>query len=254
MIRTAVAAVCLLALGGCVGSTPNDVAAGVGFQDYTHYEARRAQLLSGPVVVRPPAPPAMAAPAPAGVAVTGPAQVDTITSRAAAAIAAAEATQASPVIVEASAQPTAPPPAATNVALASASNPGISDEQDFSAVSARETIASDAERRERMQEQLVIVQPTAIPARNGATGPNIVDFALRTTNSVGERIYTRMPFRQGQYDRNCIAFRSDDLAQETFLAEGGPERDRHGLDPDGDGFACDWNPVVYRLAAQAAAN
>jgi hypothetical protein len=32
------------------------------------------------------------------------------------------------------------------------------------------------------------------------------------------------------------------------LSNGGPERDRLGLDPDGDGFACYWDPTPFRLA------
>jgi len=59
---------------------------------------------------------------------------------------------------------------------------------------------------------------------------------------------------QGRHDANCRAFRSPDLAQEWFLANRGPGRDRRALDPDGDGFACDWNPEVYRAAVQAARN
>jgi hypothetical protein len=32
------------------------------------------------------------------------------------------------------------------------------------------------------------------------------------------------------------------------LANGGPERDKEGLDPDGDGFACGWDPRPFRSA------
>ena len=41
---------------------------------------------------------------------------------------------------------------------------------------------------------------------------------------------------------------SDAAAQEAFLKAGGPERDRYGLDPDGDGFACRWDPTPFRAA------
>ena len=273
MIRSTVVVACLLALAAC-NSTPNDVAEGVGFQDYAAYEARRAQLRSGataPVTVAPPAslavaPPAVvqvatpvqsALPSPAPVSVAAAQPADPITTRAAAAIAAAEqASVAPPAPVLGIAAPVAAPAPTilpTNLSLASASNPGISDEQDFDAVAARETILSDAERRERMQDQLVIVQPTAMPARNGST-PNIIDYALSTTHAVGERAFTRNPFGQGRHERNCRAFRSHDLAQEAFLEQGGPIRDRQGLDPDGDGFACAWNPDIYRAAARAASN
>ena len=48
----------------------------------------------------------------------------------------------------------------------------------------------------------------------------------------------------------CGKFASPDLAQMDFLQSGGPERDRKGLDPDGDGFACAWDPTPFRLATQ----
>ena len=35
-------------------------------------------------------------------------------------------------------------------------------------------------------------------------------------------------------------------AQRAFLAAGGPDQDRLGLDPDGDGFVCGWSPLPYR--------
>jgi hypothetical protein len=50
--------------------------------------------------------------------------------------------------------------------------------------------------------------------------------------------------------RNCAQFRSHDEAQEAFLAAGGPERDRLNIDPDGDGYACGWDPAPIRAAAR----
>lgn len=37
----------------------------------------------------------------------------------------------------------------------------------------------------------------------------------------------------------CLDFATQKEAQRFYEAEGGPERDDHGLDSDGDGFACD---------------
>tara|TARA_Y100000815_G_scaffold258542_1_gene268040 strand:- start:394 stop:1053 length:660 start_codon:yes stop_codon:yes gene_type:complete len=139
-------------------------------------------------------------------------------------------------------------PGAGTTPLASVNNPGISDEQDFSAVSSRESIESDRERIEAQREQYVFIEPTAVPERAGSSGPNIVEFALSTTNRVGESIYRRGGLqRASAFDRNCAKYASPDLAQEAFLATGGPERDRHNLDPDGDGFACYWDPAPFRL-------
>lgn len=125
----------------------------------------------------------------------------------------------------------------------------ISDEQNFEAVAERETIESDRARLERLRAQRVTVAPTALPTRSGEVGPNIVAYALNTRNRVGEPVYTRLnPFRQGASERNCAAFAGPDQAQIEFLRRGGPKRDPRSLDPDGDGFACGWNPAPFRAA------
>lgn len=127
-------------------------------------------------------------------------------------------------------------------------NPLISDEQDFEAVAGRETIESDAERRARQQEAYVAIEPTALPERQGSGGSSIVDFALSTTNRVGESIYRRSGGSESRAARACARYTSSDQAQEDFLSSGGPERDRKGVDPDGDGFACFWDPTPFRNA------
>lgn len=131
-------------------------------------------------------------------------------------------------------------------------NPGISDEQDFSAVTARETIESDRARIEAQREAYKVIEPTALPARPNRTFASIVEFALATTNEVGQPLYSRSRIlAQSRFERNCAKYASSDLAQEAFLKAGGPQRDRYGLDPDGDGFACYWDPKPFRLAVSA---
>lgn len=133
-------------------------------------------------------------------------------------------------------------------------DPSLSDEQSFAAVSSRESIESDAERLARQREAYQVIAPEPLPTRSDAAGPNIVEYALSTTNVVGQKLYNRGLFAtDSRAARACVAFVSDDLAQEAFLAEGGPSRDPKGLDPDGDGFACGWDPVPYRRAAATAA-
>jgi hypothetical protein len=126
-----------------------------------------------------------------------------------------------------------------------AASGAISDEQDFGAVSQRETIQSDAERIQRNRSEYVQIQPTDLPQRPADTGPNIVAFALSTTHGIGTTIYRRSGFG-GNPERACAKFASADLAQQAFLERGGPERDRLGVDPDGDGFACSWDPRPFR--------
>ncbi|MEM8592916.1 MAG: hypothetical protein AAGF13_10355 [Pseudomonadota bacterium] len=125
----------------------------------------------------------------------------------------------------------------------------ISDEQDFGAVSERESIESDAARIAANREQFQVIQPTEVPTRTNA-GPNIVQYALSTTNIVGQQVHRRSGLSgQNRFLRNCAEYASADQAQQDFLARGGPERDRRGLDPDGDGFACGWDPAPFRVVA-----
>lgn len=123
---------------------------------------------------------------------------------------------------------------------------GISDEQDFEAVSSRESIESDALRREQQQAIYKFFEPEEIPERAGQA--NVARYALTTTNEVGVRIYKRFASRLSQRSLHgrCAEFTDDYAAQQTFLDAGGPEMDKFRLDPDGDGFACGWTPDIFR--------
>lgn len=129
----------------------------------------------------------------------------------------------------------------------SSSTQDLSDEQDFAAVSARESIESDRERLAAQQQEFQEVAAQALPVRSGDSGPNVVAFALSTSNAVGQALYRRVSlFADSRLRRNCAKYASPDLAQEDFLRLGGPQSDRRGLDPDGDGFACAWDPTPFR--------
>ncbi len=91
------------------------------------------------------------------------------------------------------------------------------------------------------RQQLVIIPPTSVPS--GGQGPNIALYAQQTTNAVGERQYQRS---RGLRGGACGRYSNADDAQRAFLAAGGPSADPNGLDPDGDGFACAWDPTPYR--------
>lgn len=138
----------------------------------------------------------------------------------------------------------------TNAAPSVAGGAAISDEQSFEAVANRETIESDAARRAEQAAAYQVVQPTALPQRAGDTGPNIVEYALNAPNKRGQEWYSRfiLGTMGGRFERNCASYRSPDEAQRDFLARGGPERDPRGIDPDGDGFACGWDPAPFLAA------
>ncbi|WP_209504625.1 MULTISPECIES: excalibur calcium-binding domain-containing protein [unclassified Ruegeria] len=129
------------------------------------------------------------------------------------------------------------------------SSSAISDEQDFAVVSERRSIQSDAARIEQNRQTYEVVAPTAVPERTASGQPNIVQYALSTSNPVGTQLYSRSGFNlQAKAQRNCAQFPSPDQAQIEFLSNGGPQRDRKGLDPDGDGYACGWDPSPFRSA------
>jgi hypothetical protein len=127
----------------------------------------------------------------------------------------------------------------------SAENTTISDEQDFGAVSVRETIQSDAERLESQRASYTVIQPTDLPTRPETV--NVAQYALAATNPVGTKRFTRInPFAKVQNVKNCGRYLNQDDAQAAFLDAGGPRRDIYSLDPDGDGYACKWTPETYR--------
>lgn len=125
----------------------------------------------------------------------------------------------------------------------------LSDENDFEAVSNRQTIESDAERLAVNRMQYVLIEPTELPVRPGTDIPNVVEYALLTSNPVGVPLYQRSGL-VSEYSHlyRCGQYTSSTAAQEMFLKRGGPKRDWLGLDPDGDGFACTWDPSPFRLA------
>lgn len=128
---------------------------------------------------------------------------------------------------------------------------GISNENNFDAVSEQRTIQDDAARLAQNRAQYQVVEPQPLPERSGESQPNIVAFALSTDHAVGTPVYSRAGLNgAARAERNCREYASPDQAQIDFLARGGPARDRKGLDPDGDGYACSWDPTPFRKAGQ----
>lgn len=137
----------------------------------------------------------------------------------------------------------------SNPAPAVMDNPGISDENNFASVGSRRSIEDDAARIANNKANYQIITPTALPTRTGS-GPNVVAFALSTKHAVGTKAYSRIGLTtQSRHQKACAKYGSSSEAQSAFLTKGGPKKDRLGLDPDGDGFACSWDPTPFRQAA-----
>ena len=245
-MRSTVMILAALGLAACAPNVP-DSGAGVGFQDYNTYNA--------PPVAAAPAPVAGFTPGGALAAIDkaeGKPSVDVGAPMAALPVPPAAQPYVPPV-APAGDRPRGNAPAGivetTSEMKGTVPTPGtVSDEQDFDAVSARETIESDKARIERNRAHYQVDQPGALPQRAGDTGPNIVEFALSTSHPKGTQMYKRSSLSLTKPGAACNKYPSPDLAQQAFLEAGGPEKDRKGLDPDGDGYACAWDPTPFRAA------
>ncbi|EPX83798.1 hypothetical protein ruthe_02595 [Rubellimicrobium thermophilum DSM 16684] len=256
-------------LSACAQPIP-DSGAGVGFGDYAQYElerARREAALTGAPAggLAPLSMPAATYPVTAGPAAYGPAYnpapvgasgsfgmatgSGSVTSAdlAAAGIGTGGAVlPATSPAIPAAGWPAASAPAVTTAsapAAAPTTEPAWNPQADPLRDSGLEARPSNA--------APVIVPGAAATAPAVPTGPNIVEYALSTTNQRGEPLYSRFIFStQARMQRNCADYASADDAQRDFLARGGPRRDPRGLDPDGDGFACAWDPAPFRAAVR----
>jgi hypothetical protein len=263
----------VVGLAGCTTAVPESNA-GVGFTDYAAYELERANreaalqgsvpVAGNPLVFAPVAAAPIGAPVPGAVPPGGISTTDLAAAGIGGAPVAAPVPGAVPgQFVTPTLTPSAPLDAAGldamraggvqaspgNAAPVVIASSGISDEQDFDAVASRESIESDAQRRAAQAAAYTVIQPTALPDQPQDTGPNIVDYALNAPNRKGQAWYSRFVLSgQGRFERNCSEYRSPDEAQRDFLSRGGPDRDPRGIDPDGDGFACGWDPAPFLAA------
>ena len=149
----------LAALAACNSAPPYSNGDGVGFGDYDRYRETQVRRQAQYTGVSPIPPAGAIAPERATqVSLPQPVREDTAASIGAEAVAAIR-----PPAPSAATQP----PVQTAAVAPNRSNPRISDEQDFDAVSSRETIQSDAERLEERRQQYQVVQPRALPTRSG---------------------------------------------------------------------------------------
>lgn len=231
-MKHVIGTICALGIvAGCAPTVP-DSASGVGFDSYSTYQndrASRDEALTTGGRLPPPAE-VRATPLPSTPDNTAREQQ-----------AAMDAAAANSGVLPLEASPANPAPEAVTAT-------GISAENDFSAVSEQRTIESDAARIARNRQQYKVIEPGALPTRSGSSEPNIVAYALQTRHPRGTALYNRSRLNaEARFRRNCAAYASPDQAQTDFLSRGGPERDRLGLDPDGDGYACAWDPAPFRL-------
>ncbi|MEO1677894.1 MAG: hypothetical protein AAFU80_07000 [Pseudomonadota bacterium] len=246
-----------LALVAACAPPPPPADSGVGFGDYESYlanrgpenVAREAQL-RGETTLPPEATGAPEA------TLSNPTSGVTASDLAAAGIGVDNTTGSPAPVAATQQQPAAPqaPLAAPGIQTANAGGPVAPQSVAAAAPTAAEpVIQREAAAAPAAPTPISAPAPQpqqAAPVRPVADGPDIVAFALSTNHAVGSKQYDRGLISRSQAGRNCARFHGADQAQRTFLESGGPFRDRYGLDPDGDGFACDWSPEPFRSAVR----
>ena len=101
-----------------------------------------------------------------------------------------------------------------------------------------------AKRREELRKGRVILQLDA-KEKVKSESINLAVFARTAKNKVREKVYNRNPF--GSNDGSaCEKFTNENDAQIFFLKNDGPKFDYYNMDQDGDGFACRWDPEIFR--------
>ena len=194
-MRSTVMIVAVLGMAACTPVVP-DSGAGVGFQDYNSYQPQSAPVAPAPTGGFSAASAAAAIDAAEGKAPLSAVNVPTTPITPLTQVAAAPAGETRGIIIGSGQRPRGNAPAGirettSEMTGVSGSVAAVSDENDFEAVSARETIESDKARIERNRAQYQVDQPGALPQRSGGSDPNIVQFALSTTHSKGTQMYTR---------------------------------------------------------------
>ena len=85
-----------------------------------------------------------------------------------------------------------------------------------------------------------VARPKAVVVTSAAPAARTIQKPAPAAAAPAATVATRF-LREGRRG-TCAAYPTPDAAQRAFIAQGGPQRDPLGLDPDGDGRACTWTP------------
>ena len=121
---------------------------------------------------------------------------------------------------------------------------GVLDLSQFSQEQQKVEREQAAIRREALKAGRVVLEANG-KEKIGTKSVNLAVFARSVSNKLGEKIYYRNFISSGA-GSGCKKFSNKNAAQIFFLENGGPKNDFHNMDVDGDGFACKWDPAIYR--------
>ena len=121
---------------------------------------------------------------------------------------------------------------------------GVLDLSQFSQEQQKVEREQAAKRREELKAGRVVLEANH-KEKIKRQSVNLAVFARSVSNKLGEKIYYRNFISSGA-GSGCKKFSNKNAAQIFFLKNGGPKNDFHNVDVDGDGFACKWDPAIYR--------
>ena len=121
---------------------------------------------------------------------------------------------------------------------------GVLDLSQFSQEQQKVEREEAAKRRDELKAGRVVLEINS-KEKIRIKSINLAVFARSVSNKVGEKIYYRDLFSTDN-NLSCKKFSNKNAAQIFFLENGGPKNDYHNIDVDGDGFACKWDPSIYR--------
>ncbi|MDO5606244.1 MAG: hypothetical protein Q4G25_13885 [Paracoccus sp. (in: a-proteobacteria)] len=93
---------------------------------------------------------------------------------------------------------------------------------------------------------VVPARPVTAAAASGQTDA-LTRYAFAQGHAPGTAVHARSGGSASEAARACARFPNAAAAQLMFLSAGGPGADPYGMDPDGDGFVCGWDPAPYRV-------
>ena len=121
---------------------------------------------------------------------------------------------------------------------------GVLDLSQFSQEQQKVEREQAAKLREELKAGRVVLEANR-KEKIATKSVNLAVFARSVSNKLGEKIYFRN-FNSSNSGLGCKKFSNKNDAQIFFLENGGPKNDFHKMDVDGDGFACEWDPAIYR--------
>ena len=86
-------------------------------------------------------------------------------------------------------------------------------------------------------------QPAPAPVKTETDA--LARYAASQSQLPGTEVYSRAGGSEATAAHACARYPNAEAAQLMFLTSGGPQQDPMGMDPDGDGFVCGWDPTYY---------